>query len=74
MRTKLKETRIKSKELELGTRKVSKMNFSHIVTLPKLFIRNSPYGEIKLVRMIMLEDGSLKIIPVHEKATDFTVM
>ena len=56
-----------TKELELGERKVSKMNFSYIVTLPKIFIRNTPYGEITLVRITMLEDGCLKLTPIHKQ-------
>ncbi|HEX9845003.1 MAG TPA: hypothetical protein VGA92_00905 [Candidatus Nitrosotenuis sp.] len=56
---------LESRKVDLGERKVSKMNFSHIVTLPKRFV-NSPFGEIRLVKMTLLEDGSLKIIPVRQ--------
>ena len=67
----------KNKELDLGTRKISRMNFSYIVTIPKIFVQNALNGEAtKIVRMTMLADGSLKIIPVHEKTepADFVVM
>lgn len=75
MKNRSEETRIE-KEFELGERKVSKMNFSHIVTLPKKFIRNSPYGKITIVKMTLLEDGSLKLTPVrqNEEPDEFSVM
>ena len=57
-------------DLDLGERKVSRMNFSYIVTLPKIFVRNTPYGEIRTVRITMLEDGSLKLVPIHRKNED----
>jgi len=53
------------KELDLGKRKVSRMNFSFIVTLPKEFVKNTPYGEIREVKITMLEDGCLKLTPIH---------
>ena len=64
------------KELDLGTRKISKMNFSYIVTIPKIFVKNSPFGETRMVKIIMLEDGSLKIIPIRENniPDEFSVM
>ena len=55
------------KELDLGKRKVSRMNFSFIVTLPKRFVRNTPYGEIREVSLTMLEDGCLKLTPIHNQ-------
>lgn len=67
----------KDKELDLGTRKISRMNFSHIVTIPKIFVQNTLNGGItKTVRMTMLADGSLKITPVHEKTepAEFVIM
>ena len=62
---------------DLGIRKISRMNFSHIVTLPKIFVRNNLNGQITtLVRLTLLEDGSLKLTPVHEKddPAEFVVM
>ncbi len=69
------ETR--DKELDLGTRKISRMNFSYIVTIPKIFVQNTLNGGMtKTVKMTMLEDGSLKIAPVREKdePVEFTIM
>ena len=62
---------------DLGIRKISRMNFSHIVTLPKIFVRNNLNGQITtLVRLTLLEDGSLKLTPVHEKddPAEFVIM
>ena len=67
----------KNKELDLGTRKISRMNFSYIVTLPKIFVRNSLNGKIAdAVQITMLEDGSLKLVPTHEKdePAEFVIM
>ena len=63
----------KPKELDLGERKVSRMNFSYIVTIPKIFIQSTPYEEITVVRITMLEDGCLKITPVRAKNGDYEV-
>jgi hypothetical protein len=74
---KSKETRFEFKELDLGERRVSRMNFSYIVTLPKIFVQNTANGKIiTLVRITMLEDGCLKLTPVREKdePADFVVM
>ncbi len=58
----------KNKELELGTRKISRMNFSYIVTIPKIFVQNTMNGDItRMVKMTMLSDGSLKIVPIQQK-------
>jgi len=59
-------------ELDLGERKISRMNFSYIITIPKIFVRNTPCGEIRTVRITMLGDGSLKLIPIHRKNEDKT--
>ena len=66
----------KPKELDLGERKISRMNFSYIVTIPKIFVKNSPFGEIRMVRITMLEDGCLMLSPVREKdePADLVVM
>ena len=50
-----------SKEHDLGIRKVSNMNFSKIVTLPKEFTQS--LDENRLVRL-SLENGVLKLRPV----------
>lgn len=66
-----------SKEIYLGERKVSRMNFSHIITIPKIFIHSTQYEEITAVRIVMLEDRCLKIIPIRAKnrgdETDFMI-
>ncbi len=54
----------KVKTLDLGTRKVSDMNFSKVVTLPKTFTQNY-LKENATVRMTLLEDGSLKLTPIQ---------
>lgn len=62
---------------ELGIRKVSKMNFSYIVTLPKEFVKDAQNGQtIMFVKLTLLEDRSLKITPIcmKDEPTDFSVM
>jgi len=56
-------TKIMPKELDLGQRKVSQMNFSKIVTLPKTFTQNY-LDEDMLVNMTMQADGSLTLRPI----------
>ena len=57
------------KEIDLGERKISKMNFSHIVTIPKRFIQSTRYEKITSVRVIM-QDGYLKLVPIRAKNGD----
>lgn len=76
MKDKPKEVQHKQNS-ELGERKVSKMNFSYIVTLPKKFVQNTQFGQtISFVKLTLLEDGSLKITPVRMKIepSEFSVM
>lgn len=64
-------------DLDLGERKVSRMNFSYIVTLPKIFVQNTTNGKITtVVKMTMLKDGSLKITPVcgKDEPAEFVIM
>lgn len=70
------QTESESVPRDLGERKISKMNFSYIVTLPKKFVQNSNGQVTTVVKLIMLEDGSLKIIPVRMKnePSEFSVM
>ena len=56
----------KIKELHLGIRKVSNMNFSKIVTLPKPFTQNY-LGESMEVSMSMSHDGKLTLTPIKTK-------
>ena len=55
-----------TKNLDLGLRKVSNMNFSKIVTLPKPFTNNW-LGENMEVQMSMSPDGKLILTPTKSK-------
>ena len=57
------------KEIDFGKRKISKMNFSHIVTIPKRFIQSTRYEKITSVRVIM-SNNCLKLVPVRAKNGD----
>lgn len=52
-----------TKNLDLGIRKVSNMNFSKIVTLPKTFTENY-LGKNMEVKMTMSQDGKLTLTPI----------
>ena len=54
------------KELDLGIRKVSRMNFSNIVTIPKTFTQNCLNDNMQ-VNMTMTSDGKLTMTPVKSK-------
>jgi len=69
MKKELKDSKFEYKEIDFGERKISKMNFSHIVTIPKRFIQSTQYEKITSVRMIMA-DGCLKLVPVRAKNGD----
>ena len=69
MKDELKDSKFEQKEIDFGERKISKMNFSHIVTIPKRFIQSTRYEKITSVRLIML-DGYLKLVPVRAKNGD----
>jgi hypothetical protein len=58
------KTKTTDKELKLGRRKVSDMNFSKIVTLPKPFTDNY-LDENRTVEMSMTPDGRLTLTPVR---------
>ncbi len=60
------KSKINVKTLDLGTRKVSNMNFSKIVTLPKPFTQNY-LGESMEVSMSMSQDGRLTLTPIKTK-------
>ena len=55
-----------AKPVLLGRRKVSNMNFSKIVTLPKTFTDNY-LDENRIVEISMTADGRLILTPVHSK-------
>ncbi|MDG7050796.1 MAG: hypothetical protein JRZ94_06305 [Nitrososphaerota archaeon] len=73
MKNKIRESKLSQKEIDFGERKISKMNFSHIVTIPKIFVQSTPYERITTVRITMLEDGCLKLTPVRAKNGDYEV-
>ncbi len=60
------QTKSITKNLDLGPRKVSSMNFSKIVTLPKTFTENY-LGENMEVQMSMSHDGKLILTPIKSK-------
>ena len=60
------KTKLQVKTLDLGTRKVSNMNFSKVVTLPKPFTQNY-LGDNMEVSMSMSHDGRLTLTPVKTK-------
>ena len=57
-----------NKSLDLGTRKVSTMNFSKVVTLPKTFTENY-LSENMEVNVSMSQDGRLILTPIKRKGT-----
>lgn len=59
----MKSTKNIAKNLDLGTRKVSNMNFSKVVTLPKTFTENY-LGKSMEVKMTMSQDGKLTLTPI----------
>ena len=58
-----------AKALDLGQRKVSVMNFSKVVTLPKPFTDNWLDANMT-VQMSMSPDGRLVLTPVHKGTAD----
>lgn len=56
--------KVNERNLDLGTRKVSHMNFSKVVTLPKAFTDNY-LDKGMTVRMSMTHDGRLVLTPVR---------
>lgn len=67
------DPKLSQKEMDFGERKISKMNFSYIVTIPKFFIQSTPYEKITMVRVTMLEDGCLKLMPTRAKNGDHEI-
>ena len=59
----MSKTKIITKNLDLGTRKVSTMNFSKVVTLPKTFTENY-LSENMEVNVSMSHDGKLILTPI----------
>lgn len=61
----MNKTKNHIKNLDLGTRKVSNMNFSKIVTLPKTFTENFLGGNME-VKMTLTRDGKLTLVPLKQ--------
>ena len=55
-----------NKNLDLGTRKVSTMNFSKVVTLPKPFTENYLSKNME-VNVSMSQDGRLILTPIKRR-------
>lgn len=55
-----------NKNLDLGIRKVSTMNFSKVVTLPKTFTENYLSKNME-VNVSMSQDGRLILTPIRRK-------
>ena len=62
----MSKTKIITKDLDLGIRKVSTMNFSKVVTLPKTFTENY-LGENMEVSVSMSQDGKLILTPIKRR-------
>ncbi len=60
----MSKTKSNIKNLDLGTRKVSTMNFSKVVTLPKTFTENY-LGENMEVNVSMSQEGVLMLTPLR---------
>lgn len=69
MKKESKDSKFGHREIDFGKRKISKMNFSYIVTIPKKFIQSTRYEKITSVQIIM-QDGYLKLVPVRAKNGD----
>jgi hypothetical protein len=69
----MKDDQIKSEfgqsEIDLGERKISKMNFSYIVCIPKIFVNSTQFEQITSVRIIQ-GNGYLKLVPSRAKHGD----
>ena len=59
----MNKTKHIEKNLDLGKRKVSTMNFSKVVTLPKTFTENY-LSENMEVNVSMSQDGRLILTPI----------
>lgn len=55
---------MQTKNLKLGSRKVSNLNFSKIVTLPKIFTENFLDVDMR-VEMTLSHDGNLILSPIY---------
>ncbi len=62
----MNKTKIQTKNLDLGKRKVSTMNFSKVVTLPKTFTENYLSKNME-VNVSMSQDGRLILTPIKRR-------
>lgn len=62
----MNQNKIQNKNLDLGKRKVSTMNFSKVVTLPKTFTNNW-LGDTMEVQVSLSQDGKLTLTPIVEE-------
>jgi len=62
----MNKTKIQTKTLDLGKRKVSTMNFSKVVTLPKTFTDNWLSDSME-VQVSLSHDGKLTLTPLGER-------
>ena len=69
MKNEFKDSKFEYKEIDFGERKISQMNYSYIVAIPKKFVQSTRYEKITSVRIIM-QDGYLKLVPVRAKNGD----
>lgn len=69
MKDELSDSRSSNEEIDLGERKISKMNFSNLCTIPKIFIQSTPYEGVTSVRLLMGR-GYLKLVPSRAKHGD----
>ena len=65
----MRKSKIITKNLDLGTRKVSTMNFSKVVTLPKTFTENY-LSENMEVNVSMSHDGKLILTPIKRRRSN----
>jgi hypothetical protein len=56
--------------IKLGKRKLSKVNYSHIISVPKVWVENTGLQDNDLVELTwQQEDGSLVVKPAKKEET-----
>jgi hypothetical protein len=69
MKDELRNSKIEHGGIFLCERKISQMNYSYIVTIPKEFVKSTRFDRIISVRIILI-DGCLKLVPSRAKNGD----
>jgi hypothetical protein len=69
MKDNKKKLEFEQSEIDFGERKISQMNFSFIVTIPKKFVKSTQFDRITHVRIIF-GGGCLKLVPSRAKNGD----